>query len=144
MPLEIKYIDDGVGVEFISSGTLTGAEIIEANRQVYENENFHKQRYQLIDRTACEKYQVSSEELRKIAIQDEEAAKSNPNILMALVAKSPLEFGMSRMYQVFLSDSGFQTAIFPDRESGMEWIQGELDKQQNTSLQDTNQLNSRR
>ena len=133
MPLEIKYVEGGTGVEFISSGVLTGTEIINANKQVYDSDNFNKQRYQLIDRTGCKKYQVSSEEMRTIAEQDRAAAETNPHILVALVAKSALQFGMSRMYEIFVSECGFLTAIFPDRESAMEWIEKELNKTDKTA-----------
>ena len=95
MPIQIKYIDDGIGVEFIGSGVVTGADIIAANKEIYRNENFSKQRYQIIDRTKCTKYDVSHKEIIIIAEQDKVAAKTNPNIIIAFISASPLQYGIS-------------------------------------------------
>lgn len=128
MPTQIKYIDGGIGVEYISSGVVTGADIIAANRAVYENENFRKQKYQLVDRTNCTEFNVSYEEMRIIALQDKAAAGVNPNIIIALVAITDMQYGMSRVYETYVGDGGFSTAIFRDRKSAEEWIANQLNK----------------
>ena len=63
MPIKIKYIKDGVGVEYIGTGVVTGADIIEANKKIYGHENFLRQRYQIVDRTNCKEFRVSSDEI---------------------------------------------------------------------------------
>ena len=131
MPILIKYIDDGIGVEFIGSGVVTGADIIEANKKIYRNENFSKHRYKIIDRTKCTKYQASKEEILIIAKQDKIAAKTNPNMIIAFISTSPLQYGISRMYQAYVGDSGFLTGLFRDRKSAEEWIKTQLKKSNN-------------
>jgi hypothetical protein len=126
MPIQIKYIDEGIGVEFISSGIVTGADIIAANKEIYRNENFYRQRYQLVDRTNCTKYQVSHEEIIKIAEQDKVAARINPKIIIAFISTSPLQYGISRMYQAYVGDNGFLTEVFKDRKSAEKWIEEQL------------------
>lgn len=128
MPIQIKYIKDGFGAEFISSGVVTGSDIIEANKKIYNNENFSRQRYQIIDRTNCTKFQVSNKEIRIIAEQDIAASKTNPNIIVALVSISDLQYGMSRMYHAYVGDKGFLTEIFRDRKSANKWIEKQLQK----------------
>ncbi len=128
MPIQIKYLDDGIGVEFIGSGVVTGADIIAANKEIYRNENFSKQRYQIIDRTKCTKYDVSHKEIIIIAEQDKVAAKTNPNIIIAFISASPLQYGISRMYQAYVGDEGFLTEVFRDRESAEKWIEEQLKK----------------
>lgn len=122
MPIQIKYIDEGIGVEFISSGVVTGADIIAANKEIYRNENFYRQRYQIVDRTNCTKYEVSHKEIITIAEQDKVAAKINPNIVIAFISTSPLQYGISRMYQAYVGDDGFLTEVFRDRKSAEHWI----------------------
>jgi len=126
MPIQIKYIDGGIGVEFIGSDVVTGADIIAANKEIYRNENFSKQRYQIIDRTKCTKYDVSHKEIITIAEQDKGAAKTNPNIIIALISASPLQYGISRMYQAYVGDDGFLTEVFRDRKSAEKWIEEQL------------------
>ena len=128
MPIQIKYIDGGIGVEFIGSGVVTGADIIAANKEIYRNENFSKQRYQIIDRTECTKYEVSHKEIIIIAEQDKVAAKTNPNIIIAFISTSPLQYGISRMYQSYVGDEGFLTEVFRDRKSAKRWIEEQLKK----------------
>jgi hypothetical protein len=128
MPIQIKYIDGGIGVEFIGSGVVTGADIIAANKEIYRNENFSKQRYQIIDRTECTKYEVSHKEIIIIAEQDKVAAKTNPNIIIAFISTSPLQYGISRMYQAYVGDEGFLTEVFRDRKNAEKWIEEQLKK----------------
>ena len=133
MPIQIKYIDGGLGVEFFGSGVVTGTDIIEANKEIYGNELFSRQRYQIVDRTNCTEFRVSNDEIRIIAEQDKAAVKTNPNIIIALISTSDLQYGMSRMYQAHVGENGFLTEIFRDRESAEEWIKSQL-KQSNNGL----------
>lgn len=126
MPIQIKYLDGGIGVEFIGTGVVTGADIIAANKEIYRNENFYRQRYQIVDRTKCTNYKVSHEEIIKIAEQDKVAAKTNPNVIIAFISTSPLQYGISRMYQSYVGDDGFLTELFRDRKSAERWIGEQL------------------
>ena len=128
MPIQIKYIEGGLGVEFIGSDVVTGTDIIEANKEIYSNENFSRQRYQIVDRTNCAEFQVSNEEIRIIAEQDKAAAKTNPNIISALISKTDLQYGISRVYHALVGDSGFLTEIFRDRKNAEEWVEKHLKK----------------
>ncbi len=47
----------------MASGIVTGEEIIKAQEEIYNEENLKKQKYQIIDRTRCTEYQVSSEDI---------------------------------------------------------------------------------
>jgi len=123
MPVEIHISPDGKKVEFISSGTVTGAEILDANRSIYTPETLRKLAYKIVDRTTCTDYQVSAEEVQLIANQDKEAAKINPDLQILLVAPTDLQFGVSRMWQAYVGETGLQTKIFRDRESAYAWLQ---------------------
>ena len=127
MPIKIKYINDGVGVEFVLTGRITGAKIIEANKEIYSTtEKILKQKYQIIDRTRCTEYHINAEEIKVIAEQDKEAAKHNPNIIMVFVATNALQFGASRMWQDYVGESSFLTKIFRNRKSADEWLEQQL------------------
>jgi len=129
MPIKINYIKDGVGVEFVLSGRVTGAKIIEANKKIYSTtEKILKQKYQIIDRTRCTEYHINAEEIKVIAEQDKEAAKHNPNIIMVFVATNALQFGASRMWQEYVGESSFLTKIFRNRKSADEWLAQQLEK----------------
>ena len=129
MPIKIKYINDGVGVEFVLTGRVTGGKIIEANKEIYSTtEKILKQKYQIIDRTRCTEYHINAEEIKVIAEQDKEAAKHNPNIIMVFVATNALQFGASRMWQDYVGESSFLTKIFRNRKSADEWLEQQLQR----------------
>jgi hypothetical protein len=127
MTIQINYLDNGIGIEIIASEIVTGGQIIKAHKEIYNQENLKKQKYQIIDRTNCLKYQVTSEEIEKIAEIDNKASEINPNIKIALVSPTSLQFGMSRMWQAYISDNRFVTRIFQDRKSADEWIKLQLE-----------------
>ncbi|MDF1578846.1 MAG: hypothetical protein RQ753_08050 [Desulfurivibrionaceae bacterium] len=122
MPIRINFLDGGAGIEFVVTGTLTGAEILAANRQVYTRENLLRLKYKVIDRTACAKYLVTSKEIENIAEQDRAAAAINRDITIIIVAADDLQFGMTRMWQVFIEDIGFHSEIFADRAAADAYI----------------------
>ena len=122
MPLNANFLQGGMGVEYVSSGTLTGGEIIEANEKLYTRENLQKLRYKIIDRTACEEYRVTPDEIKIIADQDKTAAQINRKIIIVLVCTTPLQHGMTRMWQAYAEETGFETEIFSTRASADEWL----------------------
>ena len=127
MAIQINYLDNGIGIEIVATGTVTGEEIITAHKEIYNDENLRKQKYQIIDRTHCTKYQVSSEEVEEISDIDNRASEINPNIIIAIISTTSLQYGISRMWQAYIKDDRFVTKIFQDRTSADEWIKTQLD-----------------
>lgn len=127
MPIEIRYTDDRTGLDFCAVGSVTGREIIASSKKIYKDEAFEKLRYWIVDRSRCTHYEVSADEIRLIAELDKKAAKKNPDLITALISETDLQFGMSRMYETFVGESGFKTKLFKDRDSAEKWIQSELD-----------------
>ncbi|MEW6674293.1 MAG: hypothetical protein AB1427_21575, partial [Thermodesulfobacteriota bacterium] len=122
MPVKINMIDGGMGIEFISSGVVTGKEIIEANKKIYTREYLERLKYKIIDRSECTEYQVTTKEMRIIADQDIEASKINKHITILLISPTVLQYGMTRMWQVLSEETGFESIIFKDRPSANEYI----------------------
>jgi hypothetical protein len=128
MPIEIQYTDDNIGIIFSAVGKVTGKEIIESQSDIYQSKGFVNLRYWIVDRSRCTEYEVSSDEVSRIAALDNETAKINPNLIMALISESDLQFGVSRMYEAQISEDGFKTMVFRDRSTADKWIQSELNK----------------
>jgi hypothetical protein len=126
MAIQINCLDNGIGIEIIASGIVTGEEIIKAQEEVYNEENLQKQKYQIIDRTHCTEYQVSSEDIERISDIDNRASEVNSYIIIAVVSSTPLQYGMTRMWQAYIKEDRFVTKIFADRKSADEWIELQL------------------
>ncbi len=128
MPIEIQYTDDNIGVNFFAVGEVTGKDIIESEKKIFQSKGFVNLRYWIVDRSQCTKYEVSSDDVKKIAALDNDAAKRNPNLIMALISETNHQFGMSRMYEAYINEAGFQTMTFRDRDTAEKWIKNELHK----------------
>ena len=126
MPVQINFLDDGEGIKFVSSGIVTGEEVIEANKKIYTREKPLRMKYEIIDRTGCTEYRVSSKDVQIMADQDRMAATINPNFLIAVVSTTDLQYGVTRMWQAYIEDLDIKTMAFRDRKSAEQWIQEEL------------------
>ncbi len=122
MTIQVNYLENGIGIEIIASGIVTGEEVIEAHKEIYNEENFKKQKYKIVDRTDCTKYQVYPEDIEKIAEMDDEASRINPNLIIAVISTTSLQHGMTRMWQAYMKNNVFITKNFPDRISADNWI----------------------
>lgn len=126
MPIHIKHINSGEGVEIIATGDVFGKDIIEIYSEIYNHDTLHKQKFQLIDRTDCKKYFVSTKELKTIAELDIEASKTNPNIIVAIISPTQITHDAAEIWKTFTKESTFQTELFDDRNSAIEWIESQL------------------
>jgi len=122
MAIQVNYLENNIGIEIIASGIVTGEEIIGAHKKIYKEENFQKRKYKIVDRTNCTKYQVYPEDIEKIAEMDDEASIINPNLIIAIISTTPLQVGMTRLWQAYLKNNVFVTKNFLDRISADNWI----------------------
>jgi len=122
MGLQINHIQGGIGIEYVLSGIVTGEEIIAANKDIYNYENLRHCKYKIVDRSNCTEYCLTAEDVRIISEQDKGASRINRNITIIFVSPTDLQYGMSRMWQAYTTETGFQSKIFKDRESAEEWM----------------------
>jgi hypothetical protein len=128
MPVRIKFANDGIGVVLYHEGVVTGEELINAISNVYNDERYLKLKYWIGDRTGCTEFLPDANCLKKIAGINKKESIRNPGILLALVAPKDLEFGMSRMFQVFAEKTAFRTEVFRDKDTAEEWIRHCIEK----------------
>ena len=122
MPIELSFIENN-GILFKGTGVLTGKDISTANEFIYESPGKIREiAYQLCDYTEIEKIDMSSDEIRILASQDEKAAKINPQMIIAVVGKEDIVFGLSRMWQAYADETAFETCVFRNIEDAKIWI----------------------
>ena len=127
MTKKLKSLNNGLGSEMIASGIVTGEEIIEALKEIYNEKNLNKLKYRIIDRTNCTEYRVYPEEIEKIAKMDDKASTINPNLMIAVISTTSLQHGMTSMWQSYLKNNVFITKNFPDRISADKWIKSYIE-----------------
>ena len=128
MPIDIEYTADRIGVIFHATGKGTADDIIKSGESIFRRENFKDLRYWIIDREKCTEYAVGLSAMHEIAKLDKEAAKINPELLVAIVSRTDIEHIRSIIYKAEMIDGGFRTELFHDRESAEHWIQSNLSR----------------
>ncbi|ALP51940.1 hypothetical protein Tel_01635 [Candidatus Tenderia electrophaga] len=126
MAIQVNYIDGGVGVEILFSGFVSGTDILRYRGDLYTPERLDKQRYQLIDRSQCQKYFVSNGDIKRIAEIDAQAAAIKPGIVIAIVSPSEMLQRAAEIWKSYLDKAGFVVALFDDRNAAIAWIESRL------------------
>lgn len=122
MAVEVNLLEDGIGVEIIATGTVTGREIIQAHKKIYDINMLHGQRYHIIDKSKCTEYDVTAHDIEIIAELDKQAAAINPKIVIAIVESESLHFSLTKLWQAHVDDYVFKTKSFLGRGPALEWI----------------------
>ena len=128
MPIEIRHIDEGVGIEMIGKGRVTGKEICDALNEIYSSEMLPRQKYQIWCFTEVKDFDFPKEDFDRMVSQDAKASQTNPSIVVAVVGEKDLIFGISRMWETHMEikETGFETMTFRKREDADAWISSRI------------------
>jgi hypothetical protein len=125
MPVRIEYLDNGLGACFRGAGVVTGQDILSANAEMFSTpEKTQKYRYGIADWTGITDHKVTSDELKRAALQNKNASRYLPELFIAVVADKDLEFGFSRMFAVFIEANklNWEVMVFRNRDAAEMWI----------------------
>lgn len=122
MGIRINILEQGRGVEVLAEGVVRGQDIIDAHKFIYDERYLKRQRYQIVDKSACTEYAVTADDIDAIAELDRKASRVNPDIVIAVVESRGLEFSLTELWQAHLAECTFLTKSFRDRESAIQWI----------------------
>jgi hypothetical protein len=120
MPYSTQWTDKNHQVTF--TGKVTGQEILEMVSGVYGDERFDDVRYNLVDFTGAESFEVKEREIKEIAYMDRAAARSNPQMKLAIAANNDVMQKMSQLYAEYSNDSSWQVRIFSTLEEAKQWL----------------------
>jgi hypothetical protein len=127
MAIEIKYFDSGKGVLWMGAGTLTGEDLLLANKEMFSRdivaEPYH---YGLFDSAAVTEVEISADTMRQNAMQDVSEARQMPKFVFAIYAKSDVTFGLARMWEALVGESGWTTRTFGKRSDAVEWLKAQV------------------
>ena len=123
MPLFTTFTDDGTGLLRTGKGLVTGADFLAADAELLASQAaMRRLRYVLMDFSETTEFRAIPEEVRSLARLDGRVSEYATNISVAIVAPRDQEFGMSRMWEVFVEGTGWQTAVFRDRAEAVAWL----------------------
>ena len=115
MPYETHYVDSGNGLLKVGSGILTAAEMFEGALRLSLDERTKKLKYGLVDFSQTSDLRIDSELIRKVVEINRKTAQLTPGAAVAIIAPSPLAYGLSRVWQSLAYDLGWTANIFHTR-----------------------------
>ena len=110
------------GVIWTYTGLLTGSEIIESNDAIYGDARFDDLRYQIVDMSGVDSFQVSELEMRQMAHLDKAAARTNPHIRIAVVAPAGPAREVAEAYAKHSTDAIWKSETFNRMEEAQDWL----------------------
>jgi hypothetical protein len=116
----LAWEERGVYSKF--SGIVSGAELMQCNRDIYGDVRFDTIKYQLFDMLDTTGLAIDALDVRKVAACDNAAAITNPNVKCALVAINENAHILSEVYQSGISESPWEGLSFITIQEARAWL----------------------
>lgn len=120
MPYRINWKTKGVAWTF--HGTLTGQEAIQANKDIYGDPRFDDLRYQVVDISKVERFDIPDEDMEATAAMDEAATITSPRLAVAVIATEEEAVAVAESYKSAMSETTWEVEVFNCLEDAAEWI----------------------
>jgi len=121
MPYDSKFVDGDRGLHMTGSDVVTAQEILTAKRAL-DKDKLKQLAWAICDLKSVAELRLSPDEIRDIAALDVEMARMAPQVVVALVAPRADIYGLSRMWQVLVEDTGWVVAIFLSFDEAKTWV----------------------
>ena len=109
----------------VLSGHLTVPEVVAAAQAVDEiDAGTGPARHRLVDISNVENLHVSFSEMNGFSALRRTVKLKNP-VRTAVVARTPVQFGVGRMFELLNQQPQTTVAVFKDSESARRWLAGE-------------------
>ena len=131
MPVKIVDLDNGRGNLISGAGTLTSKDYLKALKKhlSQDTEKFKRYKYSLADFTNVTKVEeFPSDDIELVAHLCRQAARINSDPLVVIVADQDLLFGLSRMWEILMDETGWNIKVFRTRDAAETWIKEKAHK----------------
>ena len=121
MPYELTW--EAAGVVFRFSGIVSDDDLVASNDEIYASLRFPEMRYQIVDFSTIDKFDVSAGAVRVVADLDRKASEINPDVRVAIITSETFMRGMSRMYAGSHEAAGgtWATEVFEREDKARAW-----------------------
>ena len=124
MPFFIEWTDEDRAVLCSGSGVVTGREILSAKETCLARpERIRNLLRATIVLSGITELEVSADEVRRIAALDARLAAQNSHAAVAIVAPRTSVFGIARMWEAYVVDTGWQTGVFRTLSDAEAWLE---------------------
>ena len=101
---------------------VSGKEVLNINLTIQGDPRFDDIKYVINDFTQIIDFDFSDMDIQKIMVTDNAAAKSNPNLKIALILTLEPLLEWANLYCEYMKDSPYTCAIFDNIPDAKKWI----------------------
>ncbi len=120
MPYDTRWEPKGVHWRFF--GRVSGLEVLQSNLEAYGDPRFTEIKYEIADFLEIDSLDMKPSEVKKLAYLDKAAAKSNPHIRVALVARREAIEKHARLHADYAVYSDWETEVFESLDEARAWL----------------------
>jgi hypothetical protein len=124
MPIDIEGRQNGLGVIYNCHGAMTIDDFFQAGMGFLAYaEEITKWRSAIIDLTSVQAMNITSDDIRAVVEQNKRiAVLARPGALLAVASPRDLGFGLARVWEVLVEETGWETMTFRSRSEAEDWI----------------------
>ena len=123
MPITVQSTDGGLGFIMKGEGVVTGQEIFDGVVERFSSEaKIRKYVYGMSDYTEVQRINMSNAEVILVAEKDKQVATINRSLVIAIAAPQDIIFGLSRMFEAYAQETGWDINVFRTRQEAQKWI----------------------
>jgi len=127
MPILYRIIPDKKIAYIKASGKVNADEIMIEGARMFAETDWENGFNILCDYREITEFDLSNEDIKKIANQDKVHEPIFDKSKCAVVATSKLIFGLSRMWEIFSEDTSLTTMVFRDIREAIDWLEMDID-----------------
>lgn len=121
MPYTTEWENQGIHWHYW--GEVSGEELIQSNLEIYGDERFDRMKYQIVDLTGVDSFDVTHDDMLKMAAYDRAAARSNPSVKVAVIAHIATIKSLTTLYDAENQQSPWETRMFDTVEEARFWTE---------------------
>ena len=128
MPIEIRDLDDGLGVLIKGTGYLTGKEYHSAvlEHLAKPHERLEKYLYTISDYTEVEKFDINLSYIREIAYECINISKINKHVILAFATHDVILYGILNFFVGLAKLTRWNMTVFKNRADMDKWLRIKL------------------
>ena len=107
------------------SGVLNDVDLLSFRKSLVDDPLFHPDMMELADFRSVERHEHTTEGFNQFLELEKSIIKQLGNYRIAIVTRSDLHYGFSRMYKAQVADVLPQVNVFRDMDEAQAWLFGE-------------------
>ena len=122
MPVRLATIAQGQGLVYSAYGRVTGPDFVAANEEALKLP-LGEIVFSVVDHSGASELYYDGNHIKRIVEQDKQLMQLvRPGLLVAVIAPTNLEFGLSRMWQQMAAITGWEILVVRTRDEADRWV----------------------